>query len=180
MMTSLQPRTNVWMGGRWTGDKVSWMDGTSPGTLLTKYAAAMKGKPAACTSMKTDGSGDWAWESCDELRTFFCERSLCRGDFSPSLGAPGLKFDGPVPLVDGVKIWYDRDYKLTDVPDVLVGASLFQGPHKSIPKGTEIKIHTDGPTTVYVFFEHEGNMRNGGYHINLGKRGFTPSGVDPA
>lgn len=181
MMSVVKPWTDVWIGATVDDDaQLRWVDGSDPGAKLDAFATGENVLPQQCVVMKTDGSGDWAWDSCDARHVFFCERSLCHGDFSPSLEAPGVRYDGPVPLVDGVKIWYDRDYVLADVPEVLVGASLFQGPHKSIPKGTEIKIHTDGPTTIYVFFEHEGNMRNGGYHLNLGKRGFAPAGVDPS
>ena len=38
---------------------------------------------------------------------------------------------------------------------------MFQGAHKAVPKGTKISVKTDGPTTVYAFFEHVENEATG-------------------
>ena len=154
-------------------------------TMLTTVKARTKkiwvrsdAAGSSCMSMSADGNGNVISTNCKSRLIFMCERPRCRGDFSPTITAPGQHF-AAVPLTDGQTLWNDHAYTVTNVPPQMLGATLFQGPHKALPKGTEITVHTDGPSTVYVFFEHgdDTNGRNGGYDASLELKGFTPSPI---
>jgi len=77
------------------------------------------------------------------------------------------------------KVWSDRDYTFTSVPDEIRGAKLFQGPHKSISSGTTITITVSGNATLYLSFEAErpsGSPRDGGFPNSLPDAGWSNTG----
>ena len=70
---------------------------------------------------------------------------------------------------DGI-VWNDREYWFRDLPSYLVGALLFQVPHK-VSKGTVIKITVQTPSTIYI--AHEEGNRSGGFENSLTNSGWT-------
>ena len=67
-------------------------------------------------------------------------------------------------------IWIDREYKFSNLPSFVNGATLFQVPHKSIPLGTVIEILVYNPSTIYI--AHEGSARSGGFQSTLPDEGW--------
>merc|ERR1712107_283274 len=81
-----------------------------------------------------------------------------------------------VKLVNGVEAWHDRNYQYVNVPDELVGTTLFRGPHKSTPVGTKFTIKLVSLSRICVWAESSvsRNQRNGG-HIRVGvEHVFSP------
>ena len=75
---------------------------------------------------------------------------------------------------NGGNIWNDRSYKFSNLPSYLVGALLFQVPHKSIPKGTIIQITLHNPSTIYIAHEEDTlHNRSGGFQNSLTNSGWT-------
>ena len=74
-------------------------------------------------------------------------------------------------------IWIDRNYQFTNLPSFLVGANVFQVPHREIPLGTVIEILIYTPSIVYIARE---KSRSGGFESSLPDDGWilvTDQGV---
>mmetsp|Transcript_58787 Transcript_58787/g.164102 ORF Transcript_58787/g.164102 Transcript_58787/m.164102 type:complete len:676 (-) Transcript_58787:129-2156(-) len=64
-------------------------------------------------------------------------------------------------LVEGALAWHDREYPYWDVPDEMLGATLFAGPCKTVPSGS-LTFTTAHAATVYIWYESAGPGRHGG------------------
>ena len=81
-------------------------------------------------------------------------------------------YNGKLPLKLNEKAWLDRNYRINIFPGYLTGGFFIQQPHKSIRKGTDIKIAISGGATIYVAVE-TGRGRSGGYEKSLLAGGWT-------
>lgn len=94
-------------------------------------------------------------------------------DFTTSIS--GFTATQSVVAVGGV-VWSDRNgYFFQTVPDEIVGATLFVGPHKHISTGTVIQITVSGPAILFVSVEPEDAnhaSRDGGLESSLPNAGF--------
>eukprot|EP00427_Karlodinium_veneficum_P011805 CAMPEP_0169087788 /NCGR_PEP_ID=MMETSP1015-20121227/14413_1 /TAXON_ID=342587 /ORGANISM="Karlodinium micrum, Strain CCMP2283" /LENGTH=615 /DNA_ID=CAMNT_0009148031 /DNA_START=45 /DNA_END=1888 /DNA_ORIENTATION=+ len=65
------------------------------------------------------------------------------------------------PMTNGVLAWHDRDFSYSGIPDELINALLFAGPHKDMPSGTLTFTSTQA-ASLYIFHENSGGHRDGG------------------
>ena len=73
---------------------------------------------------------------------------------------------------NGAKVWRNRDYKFSNLPDYLVGLLLFKLPHKFAPNPIRVvKITVPYPSTLYI--AHEAGSRSGGFETSLADFGWT-------
>ena len=109
---------------------------------------------------------------------------LCTTPYYDSAGLrPVLNNSAGVPygidtMHEGVKAWSDRAYTYGKVPAALLNGFVFQGPHKSLPRGTSINVTSPFDGTVYVFYE-SGLGRHGGYETALKTQGWTQEADGP-
>eukprot|EP00931_Biecheleriopsis_adriatica_P065977 TRINITY_DN40409_c0_g1_i1.p1 TRINITY_DN40409_c0_g1~~TRINITY_DN40409_c0_g1_i1.p1 ORF type:complete len:657 (+),score=162.17 TRINITY_DN40409_c0_g1_i1:29-1999(+) len=66
------------------------------------------------------------------------------------------------PTTEDCLAWHDREHVYRGVPEEMLGASLFAGPHKSCPTGT-LSLTCSIPSTVYLMYENSGERRDGGF-----------------
>jgi hypothetical protein len=74
-------------------------------------------------------------------------------------------------MKEGVICWHDRGYKYYNLPEELHGATLFQGPHASIPKGTIVTLNLPSARAIYVWFEND--SKDGGWRSSLPAMGWS-------
>eukprot|EP00927_Polykrikos_kofoidii_P025910 TRINITY_DN23201_c0_g1_i1.p1 TRINITY_DN23201_c0_g1~~TRINITY_DN23201_c0_g1_i1.p1 ORF type:complete len:701 (+),score=173.22 TRINITY_DN23201_c0_g1_i1:69-2105(+) len=66
-------------------------------------------------------------------------------------------------ITEGVLAWYDREFVYVGVPDELLGATLFAGPHCPDVADGHLTVAVPFPATVYVLYENSGQKRDGGF-----------------
>ena len=66
---------------------------------------------------------------------------------------------------------HDRNYKFTTVPSFLLRGVYIQQAHKSIGRGSQIKVRVSDDATLYMAVEPSG--RDGGFRKSLPKAGWT-------
>ncbi|KAK3273097.1 hypothetical protein CYMTET_18644, partial [Cymbomonas tetramitiformis] len=79
---------------------------------------------------------------------------------------------------NGAASWTDRTYTFTDLPNLLLNANQFQGPHKEIASGTTISVtfSSCSTQTIYVAVANCGTgctSRDGGFLDSLPANGWT-------
>ena len=82
---------------------------------------------------------------------------------------------------DGTTAWMDRNYQYFNVPEQLVCGALLRGPHKSVPKGTRLRVRLlqhGGCCAVYVLGCPDG--RDGGFGESLPGSGWTEEEAAPS
>lgn len=114
----------------------------------------------------------WCYTEDPQVRWEVCTPKAYAGEVTSTLP---IAFN-PVLMQEGAKAWTDRNnYMYQGVPQELLGATLYQGPHDITTPGTiTVKANHIG-ATVYVFSEHDALVNKHMKTCNYDKT-LVPSG----
>lgn len=99
------------------------------------------------------------------------------GAFAVSLtSSSGCIYDRLAVVSEAVMAWRDRDHRLLNVPQHLLGGVLFQGPYKDVPLGTVLTVRPNARSKVHVIVERS---NSGGLAQTLPAAGWAQDASAP-